>query len=155
MTVRPAAPGDEHRLAELAAGVQELHRAGAPDWFKPVDHDEVSAYFGQLLSAANAYVFVAEQACQLNGYVLARVYQFPDTALTYAGTVVELDQIAVDVSRRRQGIGTSLVERVNQLASELRAHRVQLTVWEFNQVAQSMFEQAGFSTAMRRMIKTG
>ena len=154
MTVRAARAGDEVRLAELNGFVQEMHREREPTWFKPVDGPATALWFHDRIASEDAYVLVDDESGTLAGYVLARVVQMPDTALTYAATVVELDQISVDPVWRGRGVGQDLINSVKALASEVQADRLQLTVWEFNEHAQTVFLQAGFTTATRRMFVT-
>lgn len=152
--IRPAVVGEERRLAELNAIVQEMHREVAPEWFKTPDLDATTAYFGELLGSASAHVFVADVADEIQGYVLIRVRELPDTGLTYGGTVVELDQISVAPSARGTGLASALIQRVKELARDVGADRLQLTVWEFNRHARAVFEHAGFTTAVHRMVAT-
>lgn len=152
MIVRLVTAGDERRLAELNAVVQQMHREVSPGWFKPPDLEAALGYFKELLRSDSFRVFVAETDGELHGYALARLHHVPETALTYGGLVVELDQIVVDPTHRGRGLGSELINQVKALASELGAKRVQLTVWEFNTHARAVFERAGFKTAMRSML---
>ncbi len=152
MVVRPATVGDERLLAELNAVVQQMHREVSPQWFKPPDNEAAVAYFKELLRSDAFRIFVAEADGEGLGYALARLHDVPETALTYGGLVVELDQIVVHPACRGRGLGSELIGQVKALASELGATSVQLTVWEFNTHARTVFERAGFRTAMRRML---
>lgn len=152
MRVRRARRGDEPRLAELNAVVQEMHRAIAPRWFKPADLNAIASYFVRMLSSEDIAVFVAQSDDEVIGYALARVHRLPETELTYAATVVELDQISVEPAARGTGAGRQLIGEVKALAQEVGADRVQLTVWDFNEHARAVFERSGFTTAMRRML---
>jgi ribosomal protein S18 acetylase RimI-like enzyme len=95
--------------------------------------------------------FVVEADGAVRGYALARLQTQPETALTYGGLVVELDQISVDPAYRGLGLGRQLIDQVKTLASDVGAARLQLTVWEFNRHAREVFERAGFTAMTTRM----
>jgi ribosomal protein S18 acetylase RimI-like enzyme len=88
----------------------------------------------------------------VRGYALARLQKQPETALTYGGLVVELDQISVDPAYRGRGHGRQLIDQVRSLASDVGAARLQLTMWEFNRHAREVFERAGFRATTTRMV---
>lgn len=88
----------------------------------------------------------------MRGYALARLQQQAETALTYGGLVVELDQISVDPEYRGRGLGRQLIDEVRSLASDVGADRLQLTVWEFNRHARAVFERAGFTATTTKMV---
>ncbi|MCA1697088.1 MAG: GNAT family N-acetyltransferase [Actinobacteria bacterium] len=151
MTVRPATMADEAALAELNAVVQRMHHEVAPEWFKPPEIGPTIGYFREALRSDALHTFVAEADGAVRGYVLARLQQRPESALTYGGLVVELDQISVDPAYRGRGLGRELIDHVKTLASDLGATALQLTVWDFNRQARHVFERAGFTPTMTKM----
>ena len=151
--VRPATREDADALAHVNAVVQALHHEHLPSWFKPPDAVGTADLFRQWLDDPVVRLSIAEaDNGEPLGYVLARVIEAPASALTYAATIVELDQIAVVPDHRRRGVGRALVDAVKELADSVDAGRVQLTVWEFNGPAQQFFAANGFTVAMRRML---
>ena len=143
---------DQVAIAELNAVVQQMHHEVAPEWFKPPEMAAIVDYFGEALRTDALRTFVVEADSAVRGYALARLQQQPETALTYGGLVVELDQISVDPAYRGRGLGRQLIDRVRSLASDVGAARLQLTVWEFNRPAREVFERAGFTATMTRMV---
>lgn len=152
MTVRPATLADDRVLAELNAVVQQMHHDVAPERFKPPEIAAGVAYFREVLRSDDVYTFVAEADGVVRGYALVRLHRRPETALTYGGLVVELDQICVDPKYRGRGLGRELIDHVRSIASDAGAARLQLMVWEFNTHARDVFERAGFIAAMTRMV---
>ena len=152
MTIRPATVGDQVALAELNAVVQQMHHDVAPEWFKPPDLAPAIDFFREALRSDALRIFVAEVDGVVRGYALARLQQRPETALTYGGLVVELDQICVDPAYRGRGLGRQLIDQVRSLATDVGATHMQLTVWEFNRHAREVFERAGFAATMTRMV---
>jgi len=152
MTIRRATPADAHALAKLNSIVQQMHHDVAPEWFKPPEHAAAVDYFRDVLRSDVLHLFVVEADGAVRGYAMARLQEAPETALTYGGLVVELDQISVDPTYRSRGLGRQLIARVKSLAAEVGSVRLQLTVWEFNSRARQIFEQAGFAATMTRML---
>jgi ribosomal protein S18 acetylase RimI-like enzyme len=85
------------------------------------------------------------------GYVIARVITRPETVLSWGATVVDIDQIGVTSSARRQGVGARLMSVVRSLAEEVDADLLHLTVWDFNQPAKAFFRSQGLNLTMLRM----
>lgn len=152
MTIRPATVADQVALAELNIVVQQMHHDVAPEWFKPPELPAIIDFFRETLRSDALRTFVAEVDGGVRGYALARIQQRPETPLTYGGLVVELDQISVDPAYRGMGLGRQLIDEVRSLATDVGATRLQLSVWEFNRHAREVFERAGFSATMTRMV---
>ena len=131
---------DQVALAELNAVVQQMHHDVAPEWFKPPEAGAAIAFFREALRSDALRTFVAEVDGVVRGYALARLQQWPETALTYGGLVVELDEISVDPAYRGRGLGGELIDQVRSLATDVGATHLQLTVWEL------------FAATMTRMV---
>ena len=65
-----------------------------------------------------------------------------------------VEEIAVEETFRRRGIGIQLVEYMKQDARRKGFDRVELDVWEFNEGALEFYEAAGFHT-FRRFMEYG
>jgi ribosomal protein S18 acetylase RimI-like enzyme len=152
VTIRPATVADQAAIAELNAVVQQMHHDVAPEWFKPPEMEAILDYFRQALRSDALRAFVVEADGAVRGYAVARLQKQPETALTYGGLVVELDQISVNPAYRGRGLGRQLIDQVKWLASDVGAARLQLTVWEFNKHAREVFERAGFTAMTTRMV---
>lgn len=131
--------------------MQTLHFEHRPDWFKPADAIAARPFYDRLLADESVRAFLAEDGGEAIGYVLIRIIQTPDTPLTRAATVVEIDQICVRPEARRHGVGRLLLDQVKALSAEIGANRLHLVVWEFNVGAQEFFAAQGLEMAMRRM----
>ncbi len=60
------------------------------------------------------------------------------------GRVAEVESVHVDRRRRRQGVGTALLEAASQWAAERGCYRVQLTSHRSRAAAHALYERAGF-----------
>jgi ribosomal protein S18 acetylase RimI-like enzyme len=154
MKIRSATVTDAHALAELGAIVQALHHQRHPDLFKPADPIAAYPHYRQALADPQVWAFLAEVGDQAVGYVLVRVVSVPDTPFTWSATTVDIDEVGVHPDVRRQGVGRALLDRVRELAAALGAHRLHLSVWEFNEAAQRFFAAQGLKVTTRRMTAT-
>ncbi|MGD9797768.1 MAG: GNAT family N-acetyltransferase [Acidimicrobiia bacterium] len=141
--------------------VQGIHAAAHPDRFLVPDAQRVEPVFREWLEPGHARDWLPGQAetrgwlCESAereavGYVIAVSRERPETPFTSPQRWVELDQIAVRDDHRAAGAGRSLVLAVVEWARELGVDTLELTVWEFNQTAQSFFAGLGFQVIQRR-----
>lgn len=82
----------------------------------------------------HAFIAVAEDEQIIQGYCI--IYHVLDEA--------EIARIAVDVSGRREGIGSRLLEFCEKLSIERGAEIMLLDVRESNVAARSFYEKQGF-----------
>jgi ribosomal protein S18 acetylase RimI-like enzyme len=143
--------GDARVVAELNVVVQALHAEARPDWFLPPDADAYTPVVDAWLQQENVKVFIAEDGDVAVGYIAAVVHERPARVLTRSTVFVELDQIAVRPEWRGRGVGRRLADEVFALAAEVGAESVQLSVWNFNEVAQRFFGSLGFEPMWQRM----
>ena len=149
--VRLATVEDAPVVARLGAEVQDLHHRHRPDVFKAADRPAVSLYESRLADPAVTVYLAEDDTGAALGYVLVRVYTIPETPLMWGANVVDVDEIGVTNTRRRQGVGRELFKEVGRLAKTVSADRLHLTVWEFNESAQAFFRFQGLKVAMHRM----
>jgi diamine N-acetyltransferase len=154
MQIRAAEPADTEAVVHLNAMVQQMHYEARPDWFVAPDAEAIRTWLTASFERDDLFIFVAEDEGHVVGYALATLHRRPATPFTRALTVLELDQIGVDTDARRSGAGSGLINRVADLGTELDADRRMLTVWDFNEVARSVFRSRGFVDAMHRMELT-
>lgn len=112
--VRPAVAGD---LLAVTALARDLATASE------VTDDAASAILGALVEDPRALLAVAEdEAGVVVGYVLAH----RRLAFHAGGCVVWVEEVVVDASARRRGIGRDLLNRAEEWAAEHGATHVSL-----------------------------
>lgn len=108
---------------------------------EPADGDELS--IGEDLASALAdsrcYFLVCEKDAVPVGYLSA--FRFP--TVEWSGQMVYLYDLVVDADRRREGIGTMLVEALKDLCRADGVTRVWAGTAIENQAAQRTFERTG------------
>lgn len=124
--IRPAASGDEHQLALLN---REFNNTS------PVPEQIRSS-----LQSLPAVTLVAERMGAIQGFVVFHVMR----SFCYASPWIELTELYVGPSHRRQGIGLALCRAVMDKAQELGAAQVWLRTGSGNEQAQRVYRRAGF-----------
>jgi ribosomal protein S18 acetylase RimI-like enzyme len=142
--IRAATVVDAEALALLNQGVQELHVAERPEFFKHVDPDVLVGWFRSVLEAAGVRAWIAEVDGSTVGYALTIVHHRAEGPFSSERTFCEIDQIAVSPAFRGRGIGRALVERVLADARSRNIQDVELSTWSFNVAAQAAFRKLGF-----------
>lgn len=113
-------PGDIGHLEALL----EIARASFPDpWSEEI--------FRQTLCSCTSRIFCAVDGQTVCGYA----------AVSRAGDAMNLDDIAITPTYRRQGIGTLLLDYVHEQFPELE---LWLEVRESNRAAIALYEKQGF-----------
>jgi GNAT superfamily N-acetyltransferase len=132
--IRPARPGDEHRLFDL---IQELAR------YEKLEHlvtGDVERLRDHLFGARPLVeALLAESAADALGFAL--FFGNYSTFLTTPG--VYLEDIFVIESARGRGIGRALLREVARIAHERGAGRLEWTVLDWNTKAIAFYESAG------------
>ena len=75
----------------------------------------------------------------------------PATPYRPARHYLEVDEIGVDESVRRQGVGRKMFEEIRCIAMKKGFKRIELNMWDFNEAALKFYEAIGFSTYRRYM----
>jgi len=109
--------------------------------------------YGQFLVSQIArdgmLVLVAERAGEIVGYAYAGMEG--NDYMSLRGAAGVLYDLVVDPAHRRQRVGTALMKTVFTALRKLGAPRVLLFTAEKNEIAQTMFERAGFRRTMIEM----
>jgi|SRR5579862_4692574 len=142
--IRPAAIGDEARLAAMNDFVQELHLGRRPDHFRPTQSAELAAYYRSLLETSTTRMWIAAEDGVPVGYLLAILHEAPENPFVRARRWCEIDQVAVDPSRRRRGIARALILSAVAWATTEGIPQIEAASWSFNDRAQEMFRRLGF-----------
>jgi ribosomal-protein-alanine N-acetyltransferase len=128
--IRPMEGSDVHRLAEIAAGLDQ-----APQWPR-------SAYASLLDRAGSRIALVAEDAGSgsVAGFVVARV--IPQEA--------ELESIAVDHNSQRRGVARELFLALSGALRQSGVTEIMLEVRAGNEAARGLYRFLGFVEEGRR-----
>lgn len=125
MKVRTATIEEAPLIASLGANVQRSRHEIRPDWFKPAEEASTVDWYREMLMNPTAAIYLAEDANDAIGFVVAVVHLRPDSPFGRAQTVLEVDQIGVAPSetRRTQNptgvLGDGIVQSRKRYAAKL------------------------------------
>jgi GNAT superfamily N-acetyltransferase len=145
LEVRSAAAADIPSLVRLNAQVQAQHAAAYPELFSPPSDADMHAHFERVLADMGYRVRVAVRAGVCVGHTVARAERRPANAFRRAYEVLLLQEICVDSTHRRSGVGTALMSDLQAHAAAIGVGILLLETWAFNVEAHRFFESQGFS----------
>lgn len=144
---------DAELLATMNREIQEVHAAWYPREFKPWNQEASTTFFNVMLQDPNTFAWVAMRDEMALAYVIALVQNREENAFRYAHKSLHIDQLSVNASFQRQGIGGQLLQHVIQWAAEQKINRITIDHWAQNLAAATLYTQAGFANYMYRMEK--
>ena len=145
MNIRQANSRDSFLLSSLCVAVQRLHAEHYPDLFKmPQGDDFAVAFFDEMLADPTVRILLAEEDGRPIGYLMCKLFERAEGPFTYTNRFLQIEHISVLPDQQRQGVGTALMNRVEELAREIGVTKIQLDSWGFNTEAHTFFERMDF-----------
>jgi GNAT superfamily N-acetyltransferase len=155
--VRPATAADIPVLRRLYDEFHAFHVRGVPERLllpvEPQDDAKFVELIVEVLADERAMLLVAESDGQIVG--LAEMYVRDDEASPYkpGQRYGHVQSLAVTEASRRHGIGVLLLREAETWASGQGASEIRTDVWEFAESPLPFYEQAGYQTLRRTLIK--
>ena len=106
-----------------------------------------------ILGIESCGLFVAHAEGEILGFVQVSIHATLPFPILVPRRVALVENLAVREGFRRAGIGRALMDRAQRWAEEKGADDIELTVYEFNQVAILFYQSLGYSTSSHRMDK--
>lgn len=133
--------------------VTEHHQFDPRRFIAPIAQlaDRYGQFLVSQIDRKERVVLVAERGSAVLGYAYAGIEGNDYMALR--GPAGVLYDLVVDEAHRREGIGSALMEMTLARLEKLGAPRVLLFTAQKNQVAQALFERAGFRRTMIEMTR--
>lgn len=142
-TIRFAQAGDETTIAALLEKIYEQHAKGRPDLFVGGKSKYSAEDVLKLFDKQDAPIFVAtDEHDRVIGYAFCIIKDF--TSPAHYKTLY-LDDLNVDASARRLGVGTALINACREYGKENGCYNLTLNVWAFNEGAMRFYEKNGFA----------
>ena len=152
--VRNATDNDYNALCELFDEIDALHRNNLPHIFqKPGGAVREQDYYAGLIADENVALLVAEAGEKLVGFIHAFVRDTPAIPVLIPKRYAIVDGIVVKTGFQNQGIGSILMDKVQEWAIARGATSIELNVYEFNKAAIAFYEKLGYRTLSRKMRK--
>ena len=154
LIIRTPCEADAGRVEELLAYIAQLHREGRPDLFigsgAKFDRAGVLALFADESSP----VFVADDGSgRVVGYIICRLRSAPSNPSLRAVRTLYVEDLCVDPSCVKQGVGSALMRKAEAFAREAGCYNMDLNVWAFNTEAIAFYEKNGYSVQRSIMEK--
>lgn len=150
--VRFAEEKDLVIINELRKQVNDIHVEGRPDVFKAGFGTEIRDFAKVILDGENSDIIVAERNGIICGMVCVDYVNKSETPYSKARRFYHVQEIAVDVNHRRQGVAKELLEFMIADAKKRKLGKIELDVWEFNDSAIEFYQAVGFRQ-MRRWLE--
>jgi ribosomal protein S18 acetylase RimI-like enzyme len=154
ISVRKATADDYNTLCELFDEIDALHRDNLPRIFqKPSGPVREQDYYLELIADEKVGLLVAEVGEKLVGFVHAIVKDTPAIPVFVPRRYAIVDGIVVKSGFQNQGIGSILMDKVQDWATAKGATSIELNVYEFNETAIFFYERLGYRPLSRKMSK--
>ena len=153
-------PAEEKHIPDilrLLVQVNMVHHLGRPDLFKgpttKYDEAELKALLADPLH--RIFVCLGEDG-QVLGHAFCEWQETKETRLLQPLKTLYVDDICVEETCRRQGVGKALFDRVREEAAVPGCDHITLNVWELNPGARRFYEACGLlplKTTMELRLK--
>jgi len=152
MHIRRATIEDIPHILPLWRKLSDEHGEMEP-MFKIVENAEnkFAEYLKTILPKESYAVFVAENDSKVVGYVVVSVSSAPDVFVIRKRLYVQ--DMMVDASCRRAGIGRKLMQPVMAFAKEQQIEKMDLLVAVKNEEANIFWKAMGFEPALNYMTR--
>lgn len=154
ITVRSATPADLTAIGKLGAQLVRAHHDFDPKRFieaTPRTERGYASFLGTQLGKPDVVVLVAERDGEVIGYTYSGLEGFDYMSLR--GPAGVLHDIVIDPAYRRQAVGRTLLDATIAELERRGAPQLVLFTAARNELAQRLFEQAGFRRTMVEMTR--
>ena len=149
--VRLAKPEELEQVNALRKQVYDLHAQGDPQVFKSEFSDELRNHIYTIWNDPEQDIIVNERDGEIAGFAVLHHFHMPDSPFMKEREYLDIEEFCVDESWRRQGVGTELIAYIRNYSLEHAIHRIELSVWTFNDAAIKLYESMGFKTFRKYM----
>ena len=156
MRIRAAEDADVPSLVRLFIEFHEFHVRGVPDRLRVperYDEEELSSIVRSTINGESSSILVLEDRGHIRG--LAEIYVKDDEAgsLVAGRRYGYLQSLLVADDHRRRGWGSALLHEAEEWARQQGAEEVRLDIWEFGEGPLGFYEESGYRTLRREMVR--
>jgi ribosomal protein S18 acetylase RimI-like enzyme len=113
-------------------------------------------YFHKIIDDKKGIFFLAKDDVEIIGYLIAFKEKSPDRSMLKPRKYIQVDDLSVRSDYRKKGVGTLLMDKLEELAKNNKIYEMELNVWCFNKGAIKFYENKGyeaFTQKMRKVLK--
>ncbi|MDE7330581.1 MAG: GNAT family N-acetyltransferase [Clostridia bacterium] len=145
MIIRRVNSGDIRDINKLLYQLEDVHAELRPDIFKPNTKKYSDKELAELIEDYTRPAFAATEGEKILGYVFCKIKRQTDNPILKAVKTLYIENICVDESARKAGVGTALYEHVIDFAKAEKCYNVTLKVWSDNKSAVNFYESLGLT----------
>lgn len=150
--IRRAGAGDFALIRGHSAITWNAHATNRPDMFRPMEEEDFPlTHFEIYLKDRDILMLVAEWEGVAAGSLFASVSQSDEDLGLRACRAVFIHNVVTDPAMRGRGVARALIGAAAEWATELKAARVDLEVWSFNESAIAVYRKLGFATTFSEL----
>ena len=142
--IRKAKLNDFQGVHKLIMQVHKLHVSKRNDIYKDVDPMNFEEFKTELSNNNNIYL-IAELENKIVGICFSQMKEISNNKIMKNRKILHIEDICVDESYQKKGIGKKLYNQIVQLAKENHIDNIELMVWGFNENAIKFYENLGMS----------
>lgn len=145
---------DIEKTYNLFKELEILHSSKLPNIFKrPDEVGHIKEYVNNALNNPNQIFFIAEIEGEPIGLIEALIIKDGINPVHVNREYAIIDKLIVKDEYRKFGVATSLIDTTESYLKEKGIKEVEIYVWDFNKNAFNLYQNKGFATLCRRMIK--
>jgi (aminoalkyl)phosphonate N-acetyltransferase len=139
MQIRQATESDYSQVMRLYNGLV------GNDRYSRQDNDS----FGQVIKNPRNFIYVAEENDTLIGFASFSIRD----VIRYPKPIAELDELFIDPTERKKGIGKKLMQAIEEKAKELNCYRVFIESQYQHKDGHAFYEALGYTNYGYHFIK--
>jgi ribosomal protein S18 acetylase RimI-like enzyme len=151
IVVRYAKREELESVNEIRKQVNEVHVKGRPDIFREDGWQVIEPFVYTRFEEESSGVVVAVADDEVVGFAVVQYIVRPESPFKREQNFYHIEEFGVEESHRRKGIATALIDFAKEDAKKRGFVRVELNMWEFNEIALAFYESVGFKTMRRYM----
>ena len=137
--IRKLTINDFEIVESVIAKLHKIHVDNRPDFYIENEHPISKKEYKAMLNNQDKINIAYIVDDKIAGVCLATIKDKFEKS-------IYIDDIFVLEEFRHQGIATKLYKQVKSIAKDIRAKRIDLTVWQFNKTAMKFYESLGMET---------
>ena len=142
MLIRNMKKSDYAEVDRLLLQIHQMDVSNRPDMFSPANQYMTQECYENLVDSPTVISILAQKHRDILGCCFVSL--LGKEGLDESKTAY-IDLLVVDEPHRRKGIGKALFQEVQKRAKKMGAHRVDLTVWNYNKDAVCAYESYGMT----------
>ena len=131
-------------VAKLNKYVHDLHSNLYPKYFKEYNYENVKEVFKSLINNESFIFLLLEDNEEALGYAWIEIREYPENAFKKGYKSVYVHQISIVDTKRNKGYGSSLMERIYEIANGRGIDLIELDYWFENSVAKDFYKKQNF-----------